>query len=308
MKTKFFFFAMLVCVTASAQSTVQITPISATYTSTPTIKFKVSWTSQTTANHRNKVWVFVDFQPVISPAQKGVWQPATITGTVQKTAGTVSGQSNRGFFLEGRTTNFSSTVTVRLSNISTTKFNWCAYGSDFPPNAVASGSGYTLKGTPPFILTTTTGTVAVNAKTFSGGTITALTDATGCPGVLCGKNGEAPGLLGCCNGMTNCSGTCKTNDTYTKNDGACSGACHTAYVRQYNQCEIVINEKYGNYNNANCSSGCGAAWGYCDINSSYYIGWLSRAECIQMCGSKNYKFYYNTFGEEYDEAPCYCCN
>ena len=95
MRTTFFFFAMLASVAASAQSTVQIMPVSATYTTTPTIQFKVSWTNQSTANHRNKVWIFVDSQPVISPTQKGNWQPATITGTVQKTAGTVSEQSIR---------------------------------------------------------------------------------------------------------------------------------------------------------------------------------------------------------------------
>jgi hypothetical protein len=211
MKTIFSLFAMLASITASAQSTVQITPISATYTSASTIQFKVNWTSQTAMNHRNKVWVFVDFQPVISPTQKGSWQPATITGTVQRTAGTISEQSNRGFYLEGTTTNFSSTVTVQLSNISTAKFNWCAYGSDFPPNAVENGSGgYTLKGSPPFIITTTTGTFPENTNSFSGGTITALTDATGCPGVLCSKNDETAGLLGCCNGTTNCNGICKT--------------------------------------------------------------------------------------------------
>jgi hypothetical protein len=180
MKTKFFFFAMLVSVAASAQSTVQITPMSATYTSTPTIQFKVSWTNQSTANHRNKVWVFVDFQPVISPTQKGIWQPATITGTVQKTAGTVSEQSNRGFFLEGATTNFSSTVTVQLSNINTTQFNWCAYGSDYPPNiASVSGGTYTLKGTQSFILNGTT----ISGNKYSG-IINSLTDPTGCPGCI----------------------------------------------------------------------------------------------------------------------------
>ena len=133
MRTKIFLFAMLASVAVSAQTTVQIMPVSATYTTTPTIQFKVSWTNQSTDNHRNKVWIFVDFQSVISPTQKGNWQPATITETVQKTAGTVSEQSNRGFFLEGTTTNFSSTVTVQLSNTNAS-FNWCAYGSDYPPN------------------------------------------------------------------------------------------------------------------------------------------------------------------------------
>ncbi|MDR0738451.1 MAG: hypothetical protein LBF39_05190, partial [Prevotellaceae bacterium] len=61
MKKIFFFFIMLASIAASAQSTVQITPISATYTTTPIIQFEVRWTNQTTDNHRNKVWIFVDF-------------------------------------------------------------------------------------------------------------------------------------------------------------------------------------------------------------------------------------------------------
>ena len=181
---------MLASVAASAQTTVQITPISATYTNSPTVQFKVSWTNQTTANHRNKVWVFVDFQPVISLTQKGNWQPATITGTVQKTAGTVSEQSNRGFFLEGATTNFSSTVTVELSNTGT-QFNWCAYASDCPPNVGDYNNGtYTLRGTPPFTLKDVSGTTQkVLGKTIVQSSLTitpiTMTDATGCPGYFC---------------------------------------------------------------------------------------------------------------------------
>jgi uncharacterized protein (TIGR02145 family) len=165
-------------------------PVSATYTTTPTIQFKVSWTSQTTDIHRNKVWLFVDFQPVISPTQKGNWQPATITGTVQKTAGTVSEQSNRGFFLEGTTTDFSSTVTVQLSNTGT-QFNWCAYASDCPPNIGDYNNGtYTLRGTPPFTLKDAAGaTQTVPDKTIAQSSLTVtpmtMTDATGCPGYFC---------------------------------------------------------------------------------------------------------------------------
>jgi hypothetical protein len=203
MRTKFFFFAMFAGVAASAQSTVQIMPISATYTSTPTIQFKVSWTNQTTANHRNKVWVFVDFQSAISPTQKGNWQPATITGTVQKTAGTVSEQSNRGFFLEGMTTNFASTVTVSLSNV-TGKFNWCAYATDYPPNAASYSDGtYTFKGTKPFVVNGTT----VNSNTYVVTKITSLTDATGCPG---GVGRDVPDNGGTClSGLTAVGGYCR---------------------------------------------------------------------------------------------------
>jgi uncharacterized protein (TIGR02145 family) len=190
MKKIFFLFAMLTSVAASAQSTVQITPVSATYTASPTIQFKVSWTNQSTDNHRNKVWIFVDFQPIISPTQKGIWQPATITGTVQKTAGTVSEQSNRGFFLEGTTTNFSATVTVQLSNTGT-QFNWCAYASDCPPNIGDYDNGtYTLRGTPPFTLKDAAGvTQPVPDKTIAQSALTitpiTMTDATGCPGYFC---------------------------------------------------------------------------------------------------------------------------
>jgi hypothetical protein len=195
MRTKIFIFAMLASVAASAQSTVQITPISATYTTTPIIQFKVSWTYQTTANHRNKVWIFVDFQTVISPTEKGNWQPATITGTVQKTAGTVSEQSNRGFFLEGTTTNFSSTVTLQLSNTNV-PFNWCAYGSDYPPNVTANNGTYTLHGTPPFTLIAANGTTTqtVNESTIATSAVTitpvTLTDKTGCPGIFCNYTGS----------------------------------------------------------------------------------------------------------------------
>ncbi|MDR3133880.1 MAG: hypothetical protein LBU42_07650 [Prevotellaceae bacterium] len=184
MENIFFLFAMLVSVAASAQTTVQITPVSATYTTTPTIQFEVRWINQSTDNHRNKVWIFVDFQPVISPTQKGNWQPATIT-TVQKTAGTVSGQSNRGFFLEGTTTGFSSTVTVQFSNTGT-PFNWCAYGSDYPPNVTLEKGTYTFKGTTDFIVSNPAQTVTTATIPQASLTVTApstFTDATGCPGI-----------------------------------------------------------------------------------------------------------------------------
>ncbi|MDR3132591.1 MAG: hypothetical protein LBU42_01025, partial [Prevotellaceae bacterium] len=97
----------------------------------------------------------------------------------------------------------------------------------------------------------------VTANTYTGGTITALTDATGCPGVLCGKNSEAAGLLNCCvTGTTNCNGTCTTNSTYTYNTSNCSGTCHQAYVELRNQCGETVNPSYGTYELASCKAGC----------------------------------------------------
>ncbi|MDR0694609.1 MAG: hypothetical protein LBF81_04835, partial [Prevotellaceae bacterium] len=143
-------------------------------------------------------------------------------------------------------------VTATLDNAAG-KFNWCVYGSDFPPNAKDNSSGgYDLKGSPPFIIN---GTIEWTANTYSGSEITALTDATGCPGVWCGKNGEAAGVLNCCvTGTTNCSGTCKTDGNYTTNDGTCTGSCNTAYVQLRNQCGEVVNAKYSTYTNSSCTT------------------------------------------------------
>ncbi|MDR2358485.1 MAG: hypothetical protein LBD87_01620, partial [Prevotellaceae bacterium] len=216
MKKIFFLFAMLAGIPASA--TVTVTPLSVDY-ATQKVTFSVSWTGSA-AN--NRVWVWVDLCPVTgtSPgtfAKAVISSPSAIAGSIDPA--TLNG---RGFYV----TTSPSTVTVVLDN-ATGKFNWCVYGSDFPPNAKDNSSGgYDLRGSPPFIINNT---IEWNSSTYSGSEITALTDATGCPGVWCGKNGEAAGLLNCCvPGTTNCSGTCKTNGTYTTQDGACAGTCNTA--------------------------------------------------------------------------------
>jgi hypothetical protein len=226
MKKITFLFTMLASITASA--TVTVTPLDVNY-GTKTVKFRVAWTG-TAAN--NRVWVWVDLCPVTGTTH-GTFAKAVISGAAA-TAGsiaTVAGNT-RGFYV---TTN-PSTVTATLSN-ATGQFNWCAYGSDFPPNAIDNSSGgYNLRGSPPFVITTSSGTTAVSANTFSGGTITALTDDTGCPGLLCGKNGEAAGLLNCCvTGSLNCSGTCQTSCEATPAGPDCSGLtlCASKFCLDY---------------------------------------------------------------------------
>jgi hypothetical protein len=199
MKKLFFFFAMLASITASA--TVTITPLSVNYPNKK-VTFKVAWTG-TAAN--NRVWVWVDLCPVVgaSPStfKKAVISEPTGSGVV---AGTLNG---RGFYVNVN----GATVTAKLDNANG-KFNWCAYGSDFPPNAVYNLSGgYNLRGSSPFIITTSSGTTAVSANTYYDGTITALTDATGCPGVLCSRSQSSPGVLHCCaQGTLPCGSTCVT--------------------------------------------------------------------------------------------------
>jgi hypothetical protein len=298
MKTKFFFFAMFAGIAASAQSTVQIIPISATYTSTPTIQFKVSWTNQTTANHRNKVWVFVDFQSVISPTQKDNWQPATITGTVQKTAGTVSEQSNRGFFLEGTTTNFASTVTVSLSNI-IGKFNWCAYATDYPPNlASVSGGTYTLKGTQSFVLNGT----AISGNKYAG-SVTSLTDLTGCPGCIAIRDLQITSSVNipCCPNLTAVGGYCRD---LTADEASTYTGCGIE-IKQTNQGQLT---SFGGEDYL-----CPAGWRYpndtegqCMCQNNQAVNWINngpwRREIIVKGSTSSRPRYYSC----HLESGCEC--
>ena len=299
MKKVFFLFALLASMTASA--TVTVTPLSVDY-NTKTVKFSVSWIG-TAAN--NRVWVWVDLCP-IAGTTAGTFAKAEIGGAAAAAGSiaTVSGNT-RGFYV---TTN-PSTVTAVLSN-AIGKFNWCVYSSDFPPNAKDNSSGgYDLKGSPPFIITTSSGTTEVNATTYSGGTITAITDATGCPGALCGKNGEAAGLLNCCvYGTTNCSGACTTTGTHTTNDGACTGACKTAYVQQRNQCNQVVNTKYSSYSNSDCTNGCDASFDEKCLTDSAQPSFdvADEAACIKSCTSQKYSYYH--YIETSSRAICRCCN
>jgi uncharacterized protein (TIGR02145 family) len=76
-------------------------------------------------------------------------------------------------------------------------FNWCAYGSDYPPNVLANTNGsYTLAGTPPFTLIASNGTTmqTVNGATIATADVTmtpaTITDATGYPGLWCPYTGN----------------------------------------------------------------------------------------------------------------------
>jgi hypothetical protein len=166
MKKLFFLFALLASIVASASVTV--TPLTVNYNA-KTVTFRVEYANA--AN--NRAWVWIDLCPV-SGVTTSTFQTAVINA-VSATSGSVDAASlnGRGFYV----TTSPSTVTATLSNASG-KFNWCAYGSDYPPNAVAYSNGaYTLKGTKPFVINGAT----VDAKIYAG-VINSMTDATGCPG------------------------------------------------------------------------------------------------------------------------------
>jgi hypothetical protein len=195
MKKNLFFFAMLISVAASAQTGITITPVSATYTGTPTIQFSISWlNSSRTGTHNSKVWVFIDYRTITDNAPSGAWIRALISGTPTVTIGTPSRETgnDKGFWLQGTSGSsgtYNTTVTVKLRDVPA-KFNWCAYATDYPPNAtVKAEGGYDLKGTPPFTITYDNGSSTTTDKcTFDLGCITAITDATDNP------TGIVPGL------------------------------------------------------------------------------------------------------------------
>ncbi|MDR1406333.1 MAG: hypothetical protein LBI89_03930, partial [Prevotellaceae bacterium] len=168
-------FALLAGTAASAAVTV--TPLATDYVYKK-VTFRVAWDA---TPHNNKVWVWVDLCPVTGTVPATSFSTATVSSPVKESGnGTITGATDRGFFIEyASATNAGTTVTATLTN-ATGQFNWCAYGSDYPPNAVTNAyGGYTLKGTKPF---TINGNIPVDAYTFGAGTyITGITDLTGRP-------------------------------------------------------------------------------------------------------------------------------
>jgi len=190
MKKIFFFAATLFSITAAAQS-VQVRYTSGSYSENPTVRFAVSWTAASRGDKNNeaydsKAWVLIDYKDV----ETGTWNRATIATLPTATTGTPSfdGANRRGFWFDGGSGDVSSTITVTLS-VPVSKFSWCAYVSDYPPNVSRYNNDYLFRGTPPFILSngTTQQTVTVRTLPVSSMTVTApttLTDATDCPGII----------------------------------------------------------------------------------------------------------------------------
>ncbi|MDR3133279.1 MAG: PKD domain-containing protein [Prevotellaceae bacterium] len=192
MKKIFILFAMLPSVMASAQGFINIEMLGATYTASPAVKFRVSWNSVPVVAgqiHHAKVWVWIDLMKTnaANSTAGSTWSRAEISGTPSvssspATAATLDATTNKGFWLNGVPGSYSATVTATLSNIpANAQFNWCAYASDCPPQAVIKpGGGYDLKGMPPFIVNGTK--LPDGVITFGAGTcITKITDATDNP-------------------------------------------------------------------------------------------------------------------------------
>jgi uncharacterized protein (TIGR02145 family) len=175
--------------TAWGQSTTHISNLSLATGATPAITFDISWTAppSATPSHRDSIWLFADFRTVNPDGTTGAWTPAGITSaTIISGAGTLitSTLPGRGFFLDGHgLTTLNATIRITLDAPVNERFNACVYASDWPPNAILNaGGGYTLNGSPPFIIN---GTITEPSRTFGAGTcVTSITDATGCPGFV----------------------------------------------------------------------------------------------------------------------------
>ena len=178
MKKILFFLALFAGITASAA--VKVTPLNANY-STQEVTFKVEW-QNTSVPYNNRVWVWIDFCPVTGTTPATSFSTATVSNPTKTGGnGTITGATARGFFIEyANATNAGTTVTATLSNALAGQFNWCAYGSDYPPNAVTNaGGGYMLRGSKPF---TINGALSIDSETFGAGTcIISIADLTGRP-------------------------------------------------------------------------------------------------------------------------------
>jgi hypothetical protein len=283
MKKLFFLFTLLASIAASA--TVTVTPLSTDFTN-KTVTFRVVYS----AAHNNRAWVWIDLCPV-SGVTPSTFQTAVISAASATGNNVIYSSTNtRGFFV----TASPATVTATLDNASG-KFNWCAHGSDYPPNAVINAAGgYTLKGTPPFTVNSTK--LGDGVRTFGAGTcITSITDLTGNP------DGIVPALpsLSSPNSPSRCeagavtlsatvSGGTTTAMTYTWNIGGTtypnqtnsyttgSLSASTTYsvkVKNANNCESntvngTITVNYAGTNGNPTNPACGCASGLSDCNGS----------------------------------------
>jgi hypothetical protein len=118
-------------------------------------------------------WVLVEYttdpSPDLATMSRATFTDESIT---PPSAGTLAAE-NRGFLLTS-----SATITAKLSGVSDSRFSWCGYAFGAPPNATVNPEGgYTLRGTPPFIVNGST--LTAGETTFGPGTcIESITDFT----------------------------------------------------------------------------------------------------------------------------------
>jgi hypothetical protein len=133
-------------------------------------------TFSVTMSPATPTWVFVEY--TTHPHNPADMSRATFTSATfnPSAAGTFSASGTSTAEWQGFWLTNSATVTAKLKDV-TGKFSWCAYAINVPPNAEEkTNGGYTLRGTPPFLIN---GNIPVDGYDFGPGTcITSITDLT----------------------------------------------------------------------------------------------------------------------------------
>jgi hypothetical protein len=298
--------------TVGLSAAVKVTPLATNYAAKE-VTFKVEW-QNASVPYNNRVWVWIDFCPVTGTTPAASFSTATVSNPTKTGGnGSVTGATARGFFIEyANATNAGTTVTATLSNAPALpdKFNWCAYGSDYPPNALTDADGgYTLHGTKPF---TINNTQTVDAFTFGAGTcITSITDPTGRPDgfatpapVVSNPNSPSRCNAGAVTLSTTLSGGTTTAMTYTWTIGVTpytnqtnsyttpslsASAAYTVKVKNANNCES--NTANGNITvnypgtNGQPPNTCGCASGLQTCNGKCLPACNSCASCLTLVNS-----------------------
>ncbi len=217
---KIYFLLLALCIAPGgfAASCIAVKQVKTDYKNKK-VTVAITWTGcgGDASSHRNTAWVFVDYRTVTNGVKSTTWNRATISAA---SAGTVVNSGNsKGVWIYGAN-NTTQTVTLTLSSIPA-KYDWCAFATDYPPNAAYNGNNYTLRGTPPFLIN---GSLTSNNKTYNSACILSLTDATGRPGIVppaLGINIAASESIVCSGEIMNltatASGGTTTAMTYTWN-------------------------------------------------------------------------------------------
>jgi hypothetical protein len=124
-----------------------------------------------------------------------------------------------------------------------------------------------------------------------------------------GADGQAVDpTCGCAAGTTPCSGTCTTSGTYTKNDGACTGACHTAYVRSYDQCGRLLDDHYTTYPEDACATGCAPVYDDGCRSNVASFDMANNSQCPAECLWRATGWAFYAWARYSGGCSCYRCN
>ncbi len=194
MRKIFFIAVMLLSMSVTAQQRTFTKSVNVNY-ATKQVTFKISWAAGSrgvsgASTYHSKVWVWVDYQEVQNNNPYGDWKRADIDLSKLPANCTADGTNTKGFWYQGQATAAQdATITITLTGVPP-QFKWCAFASDCPPSVVINtNQDGSFKGTSPFTLTYTDGTMGMvnlkgNVRIPDGKPVQSIRDATTCPGSI----------------------------------------------------------------------------------------------------------------------------